>query len=65
MRKHVELYYKSFDQNNLSEIDRKINECFNDYGFNFESTKKRTTSLDTICCKSGPHCLSKHLNKGK
>lgn len=65
MRKHIELYYKTFDQNNLSEMDRKIYECFNDYGYNFESTRKRTISLDSIASKSGPNCLQKHVIKGK
>lgn len=65
MRKHIEQYYKSYDQNNLSEMDRKLNECFNDYGYNLESNKKRTIDLDSLCVKSGPHCLNKHLSKGK
>lgn len=65
MRKHIELYYKSYDGINLSEMDRKIVECFNEYGYNFESNKKRTISLDSIASKSGPYCLNKRIQKEK
>ena len=65
MRKHISLYYKSFDGNNASEMDRKLNECFNEYGYNMESTRKRTISLDEVSCKSGPNCLGRSKNKNK
>jgi len=59
MRKHINLYYKTFDGNNLSELDRKLNECFNDYGYNLESQRRRTISIDEVAAKSGPNCLNR------
>ena len=65
MRKHLSLYYKSFDGSKCSEMDRKLNECFNEYGYNMESNRKKTISLDEVSCKSGPNCLCKHKNQSK
>lgn len=65
MRKNELLYYKSFDGNNLSEIDRKLNECFNEYGYNMESTKRRTIPLDEVACKTGPYCRNMCKKKEK
>lgn len=65
MRKHIDLHYKSYDGFNLNEMDRKMVECFNEYGYNFESNKKRTMSLDSLASKSGPYCLHKSIPKEK
>lgn len=65
MRKHIDLYYKSYDGNYSSEMDRLLNERFNEYGYNFESNRKKTISLDQVACKSGPLCLSKRINGEK
>lgn len=65
MRKHIDLYYKCYDGNNLNEMERKINECFNEYGYNFESNRKRHISLDDMASKSGPRCLEKRINQEK
>ncbi len=65
MRKHISLYYKSYDGNSGSEMERKLNECFNEYGYNLESSKRKEILLDETACKSGPNCLRKCLNREK
>lgn len=65
MRKHISLYYKSFDGTKCSEMDRKINECFNEYGYNMESNRRKTVTLDETSCKTGPNCLNRRQNQVK
>ena len=61
MRKHIDYYYKSYDGIYENHREERLMETLNDYGYNLDSNKKRTLSLDSICSKSGPNCL----NKGK
>ena len=42
MRRHNDYYYKSYDRNYLNEQDRICNECFNEYGYNFDTNKRKT-----------------------
>ncbi len=65
MRKHIAMYYKTYDGQTNNEMDRLMDERLNDYGYNFESNKKKTISLDDASKKSGPHCLRMRKNGEK
>ncbi len=65
MRQHINLYYKSYDGEHKSEMERLMNERFNDYGYNFESNQKKECDLDAFASKSGPYCLRHHNNSEK
>lgn len=41
MRKHIDYYYKCFDKENDSEIEQMRTEKFNEYGYNFDTNKRR------------------------
>lgn len=51
MRKHIEYYYKCYDKQNESNMDRIINEKFNEYGYNFDSNSKRIIDYDALLKK--------------
>ena len=65
MRKHINYYYKSFDDSNCSELEKKQLAYFNDYGYNFESTKRMSISIDNLCSRTGPNCLNNQLKGEK
>ena len=65
MRKHITYYYKSFDDSNCSELEKKQLAYFNDYGYNFESTKRMNISMDSLCKRSGPNCLNRQIKREK
>lgn len=48
MRKHIDYYYKCFDKKNENAIDKIINERFNEYGYNFDSNRKRAIDYDAL-----------------
>lgn len=52
MRKHIDYYYKCYDRQNESNIDRIVNERFNEYGYNFENNKKRIIDYDELARKT-------------
>lgn len=56
---------KTFQSNFKNEFDRMNNERFNDYGYNFDTTKESTVSLENTSSKTGPNCLGKRLNSEK
>lgn len=62
MRKHIENYYKSYDGIHENEIERKEQQFFNEYGYNFDSNQKRTTNLSELASKTKPQCL--RLSRG-
>lgn len=62
MRKHVDYFYKCYDKINDSELDRICNECFNEYGYNFDSNKRRVMDYDEVAKKTNYNACK---NKGK
>ncbi len=65
MRKNITYFYKCYDGSPLSELERKEVEYFNDYGYNFETNRRREISLDNNSKKSGPNCLQRHMKREK
>lgn len=51
MRKHIDYYYKCYDKQNETNMDRIINERFNEYGYNFDSNSKRIIDYDAMLQK--------------
>lgn len=41
-----EYYYKSADIDNLSDLEKKKYEYFNEYGFNLDSNKRKNYDLE-------------------
>jgi hypothetical protein len=65
MRKHIDYFYKSYDGEVVNNLERQTMEYFNDYGYNLESNRRRTKSLDDCCKKTGPNCLQSHIKREK
>lgn len=65
MRKNIDYFYKCYDGTPQSELERKNFEYFNDYGYNFDSTKRKINSIDNLAKKTGPNCLQRHMKREK
>lgn len=66
MRRHIDYFYKCYDKTNSSEVDRICNEYFNDYGYNFDSNKRREINPDECARKTNYNkCHSKLKDKEK
>ncbi len=52
MRKHIDYYYKCYDRQNESTIDKIVSERFNEYGYNFDSNSKRIINYDELARKT-------------
>ncbi len=55
MRKHIDYYYKCFDKESDNEVDRIVNERFNDYGYNFDTNRRKVVNeenMKKICYKN-------------
>lgn len=52
MRKHIDYHYKCYDRQNESNIDKIINERFNEYGYNFDTNYNRVINYDNLACKT-------------
>ena len=52
MRKHIDYFYKCYDKVYSSEVDRICNESFNEYGYNFETNKRREFNYDELIKKT-------------
>ena len=65
MRKNSAYYYKSYDRINFNEIERITNECFNDYGFNLGSNKRREFDYDDLLSKTNCQSLKKMIKSKK
>lgn len=52
MRKHIDYHYKCYDRQNESNINRIVNERFNEYGYNFDTNNKRIIHYDELICKT-------------
>ncbi len=59
MRKHCSDYYKCYDMLNFSERERITRECFNDYGLNLGSNKRREIDYDNLISKYNCRNLKK------
>lgn len=61
MRKHVDYYYKCYDKKYTSEIEKNCRECFNEYGYNFDTNSKRDIKSDELVCRTDYKNLNKNL----
>ena len=52
MRKHIDYHYKCYDKQNVSNMDRIVNERFNEYGYNFDTNSKRCINYDDLARKT-------------
>ncbi len=52
MRKHIDYFYKCYDKMNENEIERTCNERFNEYGYNFDTNRKRVINYDELARKT-------------
>ena len=52
MRKHIDYFYKCYDRQNENNIDKIVNERFNEYGYNFDTNSKRTINYDELARKT-------------
>lgn len=64
MRKHTDYFYKCYDKVYSSELERTYNEAFNEYGYNFESNKRREFNYDEQVTKTNYNACKNKL-KGK
>ena len=48
MRKHIDYYYKCYDRQNESNIDKIVNERFNEYGYNFDTNSSFTVKITCL-----------------
>ncbi|MCI8575259.1 MAG: hypothetical protein HFI09_02185 [Bacilli bacterium] len=64
MRKHIDYFYKSYDGEPINNLERQAM-YFNDYGYNLESTRRKTKSLEECSKKTGPNCLMSHIKREK
>ena len=52
MRKHIMDYYKSYDGKYENNIEKIIKEKFNEYGYNFDTNRRREINYDTLASKT-------------
>ncbi len=55
MRKHIDYYYKCFDKESDNEVDRIVTEKFNDYGYNFDTNRRKVIkeeNMKKVCYKN-------------
>lgn len=52
MRKHIDYHYKCYDKQNENNIDKIVNERFNEYGYNFDSNSQRWINYDELARKT-------------
>ena len=57
MRKHIDYYYKCFDKESDNEVDRIVNERFNDYGYNFDTNRRKVVNEENIKKIRYKNCL--------
>jgi len=65
MEKRLDYYYKSFDIDSNSIWEKKNYDCMNEYGYNFDSNKKRVIDYEKNCRKVLYSDVKKQNNKGK
>ncbi len=62
MRKHIDYHYKCYDRQNESNIDKIVNERFNEYGYNFDTNSKRIIQYDELSRKTDYKNVKNSLN---
>lgn len=65
MQKRLDYFYKSYDIDSDSAWERKTIECMNEYGYNFDSNKKRIVDYEKKCSKVLYSDVKKRNIKGK
>ena len=66
MRKHIDYFYKCYDRLNNSTFEKINSECFNEYGYNFDSNQNRVIDPDEQVKKTNYNlCKSKAESKRK
>lgn len=65
MQKRLDYYYKSYDIENDSAWEKKNYEYMNDYGYNFDSNKKRVIDYDKMCSRVLYSDVKKRNKEGK
>ncbi len=64
MRKHNDYFYKCYDKEYGSNLEKMQMECFNEYGYNFAANSKKTPQIDESISKTNyQNCLKKHQSK--
>lgn len=48
MRKHIDYFYKCYDRQYSNEIEKCCCERFNEYGYNFDTNKRRFINYDDL-----------------
>ena len=62
--KQIDYYYKSCDLESVDDQERKCFEKYNDYGYNFGSTKRRFINYEEHV-KKIKHRINKNLFNNK
>lgn len=65
MQKRLDYYYKSYDIENENLWEKKNFEYLNEYGYNFDSNKKRVVDYEKNCKKVLYSDVKKRNNIGK
>lgn len=63
MRKHIDYFYKCYDKMYQEELERIQTECFNEYGYNFDTNTRRTMDKDEWIKKTNYNQCKKKLRK--
>ncbi|MBQ6687589.1 MAG: hypothetical protein IJN03_03605 [Bacilli bacterium] len=65
MQKRLDYFYKSYDIDSDNAWERKTIGCMNEYGYNFDSNKKRIIDYEKKCSKVLYSDVKKRNIKGK
>ena len=65
MQKRLDYYYKGFDIDSSSAWEKRNFEIMNEYGYNFDSNKKRVIDYDKKCSSVLYSDVKERNNKGK
>lgn len=65
MQKRLDYFYKSFDIESDDAWEKKKYECMNEYGYNFDSNKKRVIDYEKKCSRVLYSDVKKRNNQGK
>ncbi len=52
MRKDFLYYYKKYDNEYQSDLEKINREAFNEYGYNFDSNKRKTINNESLAFKT-------------
>ncbi len=65
MRKHIDYFYKCYDKKDTNEMERIVNERFNEYGYNFDSNSKKNIDYDALASKTNYTNCKKKISENK